>query len=106
MAVPSNRTMNETPEIKSPPSRGFFRRLFSWRSVRRALIGCFALATLIGLLITEENWRGKHDWETYRQEQEAKGEQFDWKAFAPPTVPDDQNFLAAPIFTNMLTDKV
>jgi len=97
--------MNETPDIESPPPRGFFRRLFSWRSLRRALIGLFALITLIGLLVTEENWRGKHDWDTYRQEQEAKGEKFDWAAFAPPSAPDDQNFLAAPAFADLVEGK-
>jgi hypothetical protein len=94
--------MNEMPKTELPAPRGFFRRCFSWRSLRRAIISLLGLATLIGLVVTEENWRGKHDWETYRHEQEAKGEQFDWQAFAPPSVPDDQNFLAAPIFTNML----
>ena len=98
--------MNEMPKTDQPAPRGFFRRCFSWRSLRRAIISLLGLATLIGLAVTEENWRGKHDWETYRHEQEAKGEQFDWRAFSPPTVPDDQNFLAAPIFTNMLTDRV
>jgi hypothetical protein len=98
--------MNEMPKTDLPAHRGFFRRCFSWRSLRRAIISLLGVATLIGLLVTEENWRGKHDWETYRHEQEAKGEQFDWKAFVPPTVPEDQNFFGAPIFTNMLTDRV
>jgi len=97
--------MNPIPETALPPRRGFLRRLFSWRWLRRALIGVIGLATLTGLLVTEENWRGKHDWEIYRHEQEAKGESFDWQAFAPPTVPDDKNFLAAPVFTNLLNDK-
>jgi hypothetical protein len=96
--------MNPTPTNDLPPRCGFLRRLFSWRWLRRALIGLVGLATLIGLLVTEENWRGKHDWETYRHEQEAKGERFDWQAFAPPTVPDDQNFLAAPAFTNLINE--
>ena len=98
--------MNEMPKTDLPAQHGFFRRCFSWRSLRRAIISLLGLATLIGLVVTEENWRGKHDWETFRHEQEAKGEQFDWKAFAPSTVPDNQNFLAAPIFTDMLAGKV
>lgn len=97
--------MNPIAENDLPQRRGFLRRLFSWGSLRRALIGLVGLATLIGLLVTEENWRGKHAWETYRHEQEAKGENFDWQAFAPPTVPEDENFLAAPAFTNLLNDK-
>ena len=43
---------------------------------------------------------------TYKHEWEAKGEKFDWQAFVPPSVPDDQNFFTAPIFTNVLSGKV
>src|SRR5277367_5927844 len=71
---PTNKAMNETPNFNSPPRGGFILRLFSWRSLRRALMGLLEFVTLIGLLVTEEDWRGKHDWETYRHEQEAKGE--------------------------------
>lgn len=97
--------MNETQKNVSPPRRGFFRRQFSWRGLRRALIGLLVVVTLIGLLVTEENWRGKHAWESYRHEWEAKGERFGWQAFVPPAGPDDQNFLAAPIFTRLASGK-
>ena len=101
--------MNETPKTNAGrPSiaRRFFRWLFSWRTVRRALIGLAALATLLALLVTEEDWLGKRAWENYRHEWEAKGEKFDWQAFVPPTVPDDQNFFTAPIFTKIQNDKI
>jgi hypothetical protein len=104
-ATPSGKFMNDIPKIESPSPQGFFHWLFSWRTVRRALIGLFALTTLTALFVTEENWRGKHEWDAYRHQQETKGERFNWQAFAPPPVPDDQNFLAAPVFTNMLSDK-
>ncbi|HUA37640.1 MAG TPA: hypothetical protein VMA35_04485 [Candidatus Sulfopaludibacter sp.] len=77
-----------------------------WRVLRRGLISLAVFATLIAVLVTEENWRGKRDWENYRHEWEAKGEKFDWQAFVPPSVPDDQNFFTAPIFTNMLNGKI
>ena len=67
------------------------------------LVGLFILAMFFYL---EEDWRGKHNWETYKHEWEAKGEKFDWQAFVPPSVPDDQNFFTAPIFTNVLSGKV
>jgi tetratricopeptide (TPR) repeat protein len=101
--------MNETPKTNAGrPSiaRRFFRWLFSWRTVRRALIGLAALATLVALLVTEEDWRGKRAWENYRHEWEAKGEKFDWQAFVPPSVPSDQNFFTAPIFTNIRDGKI
>src|SRR5450631_3654079 len=87
--------MDETPKIKS-----------GWRWLRRILISLAVLATLAALFYAEEDWRGKHVWENYKHEWEAKGEKFDWQAFVPPPVPDDQNFFTAPIFTNMLNGKV
>ena len=94
-ALPEKQFMNETRR----PGRG-------WRILRRVLISLAVLATLIAAFYTEEDWRGKHDWETYKHEWEAKGEKFDWQAFVPPSVPNDQNFFTAPVFTNMITDKI
>jgi len=87
--------MNETPKT----NRG-------WRILRRILISLAILATLIALFYTEEDWRGKRDWENYKHKWEAKGEKFDWQAFVPPSVPDNENFFTAPIFTNMLDGKI
>jgi len=86
--------------------RSLFCWLFTWRTLRRALIGLAVIATLAAVLITEEDWRGKRNWENYQREWQAKGEKFDWQAFVPPAVPDDQNFFTAPIFTNMLNGKI
>src|ERR1035441_4262626 len=87
--------MNETPKTKP-----------GWRILRRILIGLAILATLIAILYAEEDWRGKRAWDNYKREWEAKGEKFDWQAFVPPSMPDDQNFFTAPIFTNMRNDKI
>jgi hypothetical protein len=87
--------MSETPKN----NRGL-------RILLRILIGVAMLTTLLALLVTEEDWRGKRAWENYQREWEAKGEKFDWQAFVPPSVPDDQNFFTAPIFTNMLDGKI
>jgi hypothetical protein len=54
------------------------------------------LATLTAIFNTVENWRGQRAWENRRRELEAKGEVFDWAAYVPPPVPDDQNFYKAP----------
>lgn len=46
--------------------------------------------TLIALIILVvafygiENWRGKHAWEKYRHEREAKGDSFEWSSVVPP----------------------
>lgn len=75
-----------------------------WRLLRWGLIGLAGLATLAAILVTEENWRGKRDWENYKREAEARGERLEWTAFAPTNAPDDQNFFCAPIVTEALTN--
>jgi hypothetical protein len=76
----------------------FIRWLCCWRNFKRFFFGCACFATLIALFYAEEDWRGKHDWEKYKHEWEAKGEKFDFNDFIPPPVPDDQNFAMAPIW--------
>jgi hypothetical protein len=76
----------------------FIRWLFCWRNFRRFLFVLACLATLIALFYAEEDWRGKHDWEKFKREWEAKGEKFDFKDFIPPPVPDDQNFAMSTIW--------
>lgn len=60
--------------------------------MRRALIALIALITAVGILITEENWRGKRAFENYKREAEKKGERFDLADLIPAPVPDDENF--------------
>ena len=70
-----------------------------WRLLRWGLMGMAVLATLVAVLVTEENWRGKHDWEAYKRAAAAQGERFDWSDFSPTSVPDSENFAKAPIFS-------
>src|ERR1017187_6079592 len=69
----------------------FIRWLWCWRNFKRSLFALACLVTVIALFYAEENWRGKHDWEKYKREWEAKGEHFDLAAFVPPLIPDEQN---------------
>ena len=78
------------------------KRKLGWRLLRWGLIGLAVLVTLAAVLVTEENWRGKRAWETYKREAAARGERFEWAAFAPTNVPDDQNFFRAPIVAEQL----
>ena len=78
-------------------TRRFLKWLFSWRGARRLVIGVACLITVWALFCTEETVRGKHAWEKYRSELQARGEQLDFKAFIPAPVPDDQNFAATPV---------
>jgi hypothetical protein len=69
-------------------TRRFFKWVFSWRTIRCALIVLAFLITLPALFCAEENIRGKHAWETYRREAEAQGKQFDLAALVPKPIPD------------------
>jgi hypothetical protein len=72
------------------------RWLFGWRMIRRVLVALAALVTLVALFYAEEDWRGKHAWENYRRQAEARGVELNWHAYLPPPVPDAQNFAMTP----------
>ena len=73
------------------------RWLCRWCNLRRVLFGVACVATLIALFFAEENWRGRHAWQKYRREWEAKGEKFELAALTPPPVPDEKNFALTPL---------
>ena len=76
----------------------FIRWLFCWHNLKRTLFTLACFVTLIALFYAEENWRGKHDWNKFKREWEAKGERFDWQSIVPPSVPDNQNFAFSPVW--------
>ncbi|HEX3797936.1 MAG TPA: hypothetical protein VH413_04480 [Verrucomicrobiae bacterium] len=71
-------------------------RLFSLRTLGCFVVGVVAIATLVGLFFVEEDWRGKHAWENYESEAEARGVDLNFADFIPAPVPDDQNFAMTP----------
>ena len=73
-----------------------FRWLCSWRGIRRVLIVLAWTVTIIGLWYGEENWRGRHAWNRYREATEARGVSLDYATYIPKSVPDEQNFAATP----------
>ena len=58
-----------------PTVQRFSGWLFSRRVVRRMLIAFAWLVTVVVLFYAEENWRGWHAWNRYRQPLAAQGEQ-------------------------------
>jgi hypothetical protein len=80
----------------------FIRWLCCWRNFRRFLFGVACFVTLIVLVLSEENWRGKSAWENHKREWEAKGEKFKLSEIVPPPVPDEQNFALTPLFKPIL----
>ena len=77
-------------------TRRLVKWLFRWQTARAVLVGVAVLVTLGALFYTEENIRGRHAWEKFRRDAEARGEQLDLNAFIPKPIPDDQNFAATP----------
>jgi hypothetical protein len=70
----------------------------SKKILRTILFGFVCVITLLALIITEENLRGKMAWEKLKRDFEAKGERMEMSAFIPPPVPDDQNLAATDFF--------
>ena len=93
--------MDTTSPSPSPPRRSLIVRFFRSRILRGIVFVIFCLVTLAFLVLAEENWRGRHAWEKFRQEWEAKGERLDFASFIPQPVPDDQNFFMAPIWAGL-----
>ena len=69
--------------------------------IRRWLFAIACVVTLVALFYAEEDWRGKHAWDTYKREREAKGESFEWSSVVPPPVPDRENFATTPLFAEL-----
>ena len=80
----------------SQPGRSILLRVLVW-------IGglCCALLVLLLLLFSVENGRGQRAWAACQRELAVQGEQLDLKAFVPPPIPDDQNFVATPLFAGL-----
>lgn len=95
--------MNDTLPI--PPRGSWLGRLFSRRNIARGLFAVACLATLIALLYAEENWRGRKAWEEAKSRLQAKGRVFDWAAYIPAPVPDDQNVFRAPGMESFIKDR-
>jgi hypothetical protein len=78
--------------------------LCCWRNFKKFLFGCACLAVLDVLFYAEEDWRGRHAWNSFRKTWEAKGERFDRASVVPPAVPDEQNFVISPVVASCYAD--
>jgi hypothetical protein len=77
-------------------------RQFGGRWWRRLLVGLGILVVLVIIFYAEEDWRGRRDWNQYRQALETRGEHTDFRAYIPKPVPDEQNFAATPVMRSFL----
>ena len=89
--------MNPPPE---EPPRTF--RLFRRRWLRNPLFWAGVLVGLLALFYAEEDWRGRREWNQYRQAAEARGEHLDFRDYIPKPVPDEENFAATPIAKSLM----
>jgi len=76
-----------------PPLRPLFRWI-----VRRSVFLAACLITLVALAYALENFRGKRAWDNFKREAAAQGESAEVKDVLPPSVPDDENIVATPLF--------
>jgi hypothetical protein len=88
MSVEKN---TETPPEPSPAS------LASWLRSWRYFIALLGLSFLVALFYAEENWRGKRDWQRYRDQMAARGKPMAPSAFIPKPVPMSENFAMTPL---------
>ncbi len=73
--------------------------------LRWLLLVVAGLATVAGLLVVVENWRGERAWAAAERELLARGEKLDFVAFQPRAIPDEQNFLKAPQLARILYER-
>jgi len=78
---------------ETPRTSRFFRR----RWLRKPLFWLGAFVALVVLYYAEEDWRGRRDWNRYRQEMEGRGISLEFQAYVPKPVPAEENFAEAPI---------
>lgn len=102
MGAGAGAAANQSLNMRMP---SILKRCCSWRVLRWCIGGVAVLVTLLFLVFALENWRGRRAWERYRAEVEAKGEKLSHVDFAPPPVPDDQNFTRTPFLAPLFDFK-
>jgi hypothetical protein len=70
---------------------------FLLKTLRFGIFALVGLIAFLAMLIVEEHYRGKHDWERYCREKAAKGERLDFKGLVPASVPEGENFAMTPL---------
>lgn len=83
------------------------RRIFGWFTLKRILfigkwiaVGSICISALFALLYLIENKRGKKEWERVKTKLESEGVPMDWDQYIPEPIPDESNFVAAPVIAH------
>src|SRR4051812_34844202 len=77
-----------------------------WKWMRRLLLACAMVATIIAALITFENLLGNWIWKRFQKKAISQGKHFDSAYYIPASVPDSENFGAIPFFAPLFSYKV
>lgn len=88
---------DKTSVLNRSPLARLFGWLFSGSGLRCVLILLVCAVALVLSFYAEEGLRGRYQWNKYRRQLEAGGEQLDLKAFIPKLLPADENFAATPL---------
>ena len=95
VVVKATKVVSVCPTMRTEcikPARSLLRRALWF-----GLWGLLGIMVLAISLYVMEDWRGRAAWAKFKREWEAKGEHFDLAALLAPPVPDDENFLKAPL---------
>lgn len=71
------------------------------KKLRWGWIILIGIPLLLALFHLEENWRARHAWERYKSELQATGRWIEYSQLIPPPIPDAENFVAIPLFTDL-----
>lgn len=68
-----------------------------WFRSWRYLFYLLGLVAVVLVFYGEEDWRGYHAWQRYKEKTTARGGRIEPESFIPAPVPDDENFAMSPV---------
>ncbi len=78
------------------------RKLLAWFRSHPIFAGCTVFLALCVCLHFFLNWKAERRWQTYATEARARGVKLNLTDFAPPKIPDEENFAALPMMRAMM----
>ncbi len=76
-------------------------RRFIFRALRFLLFAAIVLATLVALALSVSSYNSRREWAKTKADLIARGEKLSLVELAPPPIPDEQNFYAAPLWLEL-----
>jgi hypothetical protein len=79
----------------------FLRRVFTLRNFLRIVFASILILALWAAFCIEERWRGRREWERYREAVKHRNIPLEMGAVVPPKIPDAENFAATPMIQQL-----